>query len=151
MICLIVPTPFAAFTATPSFPAQLLIPATATFTNLSTNADTYLWEFGDGSTFAGFSPQHVYTVGGTYHVKLTATNSTTGCAISVTEGDYVVKYGNVIFIHNTFTPNNDGFNDKFAPSTTNLKVYNIQVFNRNGNVVSDSRDPQQTWDGNYGA
>lgn len=143
--------PVADFTASPSFPAQLLIPATATFSNLSTNADTYLWDFGDGSTSAGFSPQHVYTVGGTYHVKLTATNSTNGCAISVTEGDYVIKYGNIIFIPNTFTPNNDGFNDKFAPSITNIKVYHIQIFNRNGSVVFDSRDPLQTWDGNYGA
>lgn len=142
--------PVAAFTATPVFPAELLVPATATFTNLSTNADTYLWEFGDGSTSTGFSPQHIYTVGGTYHVKLTATNSTNGCAISVTEGDYVIKYGNVIFIPNAFTPNNDGVNDKFAPSITNIKVYHIQIFNRNGNVVFDSRDPMQPWDGNYG-
>ena len=63
----------------------------------------------------------------------------------------MIKYGNIIFIPNTFTPNNDGYNDKFAPNITNIKVYHIQIFNRNGSLVFDSRDPLQTWDGNYGA
>ncbi len=36
---------------------------------------TYFWEFGDGTTSTFMSPTKVYSVPGTYNVKLTATNS----------------------------------------------------------------------------
>jgi PKD repeat protein len=42
------------------------------FTNCSENADSWLWDFGDGSTSAAFSPQHTYTQEGTYRISLTA-------------------------------------------------------------------------------
>lgn len=46
---------------------------TITFDNLSKNADTYTWDFGDGSSDATESPSHVYAAEGTFTVKLTAT------------------------------------------------------------------------------
>ncbi len=45
------------------------------FTNSSLNADTYIWEFGDGSSSAELDPNHEYEASGTYTVSLTATNS----------------------------------------------------------------------------
>ncbi len=47
---------------------------TVTFTNLSVNATSYLWNFGDGNTSTLINPVHTYAVGGTYVVTLTATN-----------------------------------------------------------------------------
>ncbi len=47
---------------------------TATFTNLSQNADSYLWDFGDGSTSSDENPTHEYTATGEYTVSLTVTN-----------------------------------------------------------------------------
>lgn len=47
---------------------------TVTFTNLSTNADSYTWEFGDGQTSTEKNPIHTYAENGTYNVVLTATN-----------------------------------------------------------------------------
>jgi PKD repeat protein len=46
-----------------------------TFTNLSTDADTYAWDFGDGGTSTEENPVHTYLDAGTYTVVLTATNS----------------------------------------------------------------------------
>ncbi len=43
------------------------------FTNESTDADTYSWDFGDGNTSTAESPTHEYADGGSYSVKLTAT------------------------------------------------------------------------------
>jgi len=48
---------------------------TATFTNTTTDATSYNWEFGDGQTSSEMNPVHNYAVGGPYTVKLTASNS----------------------------------------------------------------------------
>ncbi|MEE9440037.1 MAG: PKD domain-containing protein [Saprospiraceae bacterium] len=45
-----------------------------TFTNNSTNADTYLWDFGDGVTSSLQNPVHTYQAEGTYNVILTSNN-----------------------------------------------------------------------------
>ena len=47
---------------------------TVTFTNTSTNATTYSWDFGDGSAVsADVNPVHEYAAYGDYDVRLTAT------------------------------------------------------------------------------
>jgi len=43
------------------------------FNNLSKNADSYKWEFGDGQTSTETSPKHTYAKNGEYTVVLTAT------------------------------------------------------------------------------
>ena len=45
-----------------------------TFTNSSTGAVSYDWDFGDGNTSTEESPTHVYMEADTYTVSLTATN-----------------------------------------------------------------------------
>ena len=45
-----------------------------TFTNSSTGATTYEWDFGDGNTSTEESPTHVYAIHNIYTVTLTATN-----------------------------------------------------------------------------
>ena len=47
---------------------------TYTFGNLSDNATTYLWDFGDGSTSDEFEPVHIFPSIGTYTVSLTASD-----------------------------------------------------------------------------
>ncbi len=44
-----------------------------TFTNSSTGATSYSWDFGDGGSSTATSPTYTYTVGGSYTVTLTAT------------------------------------------------------------------------------
>ena len=51
-----------------------------TFTNTSTNADTWLWNFDDGSTSGDENPTHVYTSTGTFQVRLIAS----GCGLTDT-------------------------------------------------------------------
>ncbi len=45
-------------------------PAKVSFTNLSTDADTYRWEFGDGNISTDKDPVHTYTNSGTFAVSL---------------------------------------------------------------------------------
>ena len=49
-----------------------------TFINTSVNADSFLWEFGDGTTSTVKDPVKTFTETGDYLVKLTASNSKTG-------------------------------------------------------------------------
>ncbi|NOT38236.1 MAG: PKD domain-containing protein [Saprospiraceae bacterium] len=44
-------------------------------TNLSQNADSYLWKFGDGNTSVDDSPIHTYAKDGTFTVEMCATNT----------------------------------------------------------------------------
>ena len=50
-------------------------PCEVVFTNKSTNADSYQWDFGDGSTSKEANSLHQYTEGGTFPVSLTATGN----------------------------------------------------------------------------
>lgn len=45
------------------------------FTNTSTEATSYIWDFGDGDASAEANPTHTYDAAGTYTVKLTATST----------------------------------------------------------------------------
>ncbi len=54
-------------------------PKERVFTDHSIGADTWTWDFGDGTSSTIPSPTHVYPSAGIYAVKLTVTNLTTGC------------------------------------------------------------------------
>ena len=59
-----------------SFMADVTVgnyPHTVNFTNLSTAASTYAWDFGDGTSSLEITPTHVYGYPGTYTVTLEAT------------------------------------------------------------------------------
>jgi hypothetical protein len=47
---------------------------TATFTNTSSYANTYSWDFGDGNTDNSTSPSHTYIANGQYIIQLIANN-----------------------------------------------------------------------------
>jgi len=50
------------------------VPLTVTFSNVSQNAASFYWSFGDGDTSTAISPVHTYTAAGTDTVKLVATS-----------------------------------------------------------------------------
>ncbi|MBN1811580.1 MAG: PKD domain-containing protein, partial [Anaerolineae bacterium] len=62
--------PAADFSASPTSGEA---PLTVVFTNTSTNATSYAWDFGDGGTSVEESPAYTYTTAGTYTITLTVT------------------------------------------------------------------------------
>ena len=72
------PSPVANFNATPGCAG-----AATNFTDMSTNATGWAWDFGDGNTSTAQNPSNTYAAGGTYNVQLTVT-SANGCTHVVT-------------------------------------------------------------------
>ncbi|MBD1583088.1 S8 family serine peptidase [Pseudoalteromonas sp. S16_S37] len=62
---------------------------TVKFTNSSTDARSYSWQFGDGASSSDMSPSHTYAAAGTYQVTLTATDGAKSNSVtqSVQVGD----------------------------------------------------------------
>ncbi len=52
-------------------------------------------------------------------------------------------------IPNVFTPNQDGANDVYLVSGKGIIEYNIVILNRWGNIVFESNDISNAWDGTY--
>ncbi len=63
----------ASFAATQNY--FCVSPASVFFTNSSTNATSYKWDFGDGDTSTAASPSHVYISPGAYTVRLIASGA----------------------------------------------------------------------------
>lgn len=87
-----------------------------------------------------------------YNVKVTDVN---GCISSRDITLVVVCNNRNFFIPNTFSPNNDGTNDRFYPRGTGLdRIQALRIFNRWGELVFEKRnfpanDATAGWDGSY--
>lgn len=55
-----------------------------------------------------------------------------------------------INIPNAFTPNSDGLNDEFGiVSSTIFEEFNMQIYNRWGQLIYETTDQTKKWDGTY--
>jgi gliding motility-associated-like protein len=128
------PGPTAGFSAHPSIITQ------GGEVNFSDNSSgfiaSWLWDFGDGSTHdTTQSPNHEFSNIGTFLVTLTVTDAN-GC--TDTYSDTVVVHDIfTLYIPNSFSPNDDGTNDYFAPKGLNVDPddYEMAVFDRWGNCI----------------
>jgi len=141
----IFPVPKADFTFSPN-PINILDPQVS-FYNQSINSNSWQWTFGDGASSVTQNPTHIYGAIGLYPVMLIA-QSQQGCSdtlkTSITINDIFTFYA-----PNAFTPNDDNINPKFLPigEAWNDNTYNLWVFDRWGNQVFKTQDPNQGWDG----
>ncbi len=102
------------------------------------------WNFGDGGSSSEINPIHEYDGLSDYYAQLTVTN-----ALGCTDSAYTLVEGPVIvYIPNAFTPNNDGINDGFQVVISDVVYYEINIFNRWGEQVFYSQDPDEVWMGN---
>lgn len=62
----------------------------AVFKNTSLAGQTWLWDFGDGTTSTAFEPVHLYTLAGTYNIVLIANNPNT-CNLSDTSAAFTIN------------------------------------------------------------
>ena len=68
---------------------QCLENSVISFTNLSSNYDSCIWDFGDGVTSQITNPVHQYMSPGVYTVTLVAYNSSQGCSASLSKNSFI--------------------------------------------------------------
>jgi gliding motility-associated-like protein len=138
--------------------------------NLSRDGNIYEWDFGDGTQYFSFEPVHKYRVEGTYPINLKVgrdygvkdfdgdgTNDGNLICYDEITKEILAKDGGITRIPNSFTPSTNGpnggnsgtgsLNDVFLPITEGVEEFQMQIFDRWGNLVFESRDKNQGWDG----
>jgi gliding motility-associated-like protein len=121
---------------------------TIDFSDNSSGATSWFWNFGDGTGFSDNQhEQYTYGTVGSYQVWLIVENLW-GCKDSTSQ-QVVVKPLVTFFIPNSFSPNADGMNDFFMPVGNNIDIenYEFSIFDRYGKRVFYTTDIQTAWDG----
>lgn len=104
-----------------------------TFVNTSSAANSYQWNFGDGSNSALDNPSHLYADTGTFCILLVA-SATSGCIDSISHCLYI-EPDYTVFIPNSFTPNADGLNEYFKVYGRGIKSFEVRIFDRWGEEI----------------
>ncbi len=105
--------------------------------NPDKNFISYLWQ--DGSTKNSYRVLDY----GTYKLTVTDSNYCTN--------DAQVEVINFCPAHlampNAFTPNADLLNDQYKPVTKNVQALHFKIYNRWGQLIFETQDPEKGWDG----
>jgi len=117
------------------------------FTDRSTGAFRWNWDFGDGNVSNQQNPRHSYADTGSYTVKLLV-QTFEGCSDS-THNTITVKDDIEIFIPNAFTPDGSGANDYFQVYGVGIVSYQMEIFDRWGKLVHSATTRDRGWDGTH--
>ena len=122
------------------------------FWNSSVGATSYVWNFGDGGSSNDEAPTHLFVVEDEGTTVVLYAYSNLGC---VDTASFFIGFdpGLVYYIPNTFTPDGDQFNQTFLPIfTSGIDPFNYQllIYNRWGEVIFESLNPETCWDGSFG-
>ncbi|HHT52223.1 MAG TPA: gliding motility-associated C-terminal domain-containing protein [Bacteroidales bacterium] len=101
---------------------------------------TYLWQ--DGSTEATYLVRYA----GVYQVLVSNLCFDETAEIEV----FYQRCEQELYIPSSFTPNSDGLNDQFKPIFAypeKVEEYTIYIYNRWGNLLFTSQNPEQGWTG----
>ncbi|MBN8703930.1 MAG: PKD domain-containing protein, partial [Bacteroidetes bacterium] len=138
------PIPVADYSVTPQ--PTTIVNSSILFTNLSSNATSYFWNFGDNSPFqTGVNPLYTYDDTGRYETTLIAENMF-GCRDTANK-TVIIGADFVFYIPNAFTPNGDDKNNLFFPVVIGAVKFEMWIYDRWGLQIWHSTDPKQGWNG----
>jgi len=129
--------------------------------NLSSYGDSYLWDFGDGTTDTIYEPYHKYMEEGIFDISLTVyTND--GCEDTfILSPAVTVEPAGEIRFATAFRPNKNGpsggtipgaseINTVFFPAIRDkIEDYHLRIYDRWGELLYESFDINKGWDGYY--
>ncbi|WNJ16590.1 PKD domain-containing protein [Pontibacter sp. G13] len=108
---------------------------------------SFEWRFGDGETSDLESPSHAFGRAGRFKVKAIL-QDLNGCEY-LDETFIEVRNVSGIWLPSAFSPNEDGVNDEYYIAYQDLisGSFQIQIFDRWGQLAYQSSDPAFRWDG----
>jgi len=149
----IVAPPVATFTVTPG--NETSIPNyTFGFKDVSTDAVSWAWTFGDGATSTLQNPSHTYANEGAYNVTLKVLNKE-GCSSSTFQSIGIIGVPGNLSIPNSFMPASAKNEIKiFKAKGKGIKEWKMSVFNKWGQLLWETTAledgaPVEGWDGTY--
>jgi gliding motility-associated-like protein len=117
---------------------------------------SWSWDLGIGASprYSGEeNPETSYPIGvpGVYPVMLAVTNSNNCVDTIISQVEIINDV--TIFAPNVFTPDEDEFNQTWRVYISGIDIYDfhLTIFNRWGEIVWESYDPNAEWKGAYGA
>lgn len=131
------------FEIQPSGPVFSLTPITM---SIATNSG---WTLNSGvlsdGTSLSLNTNYTFEQSGNYIADYSFI-STHGCIDSVKYNIHVTDYS-TIYIPNSFTPNRDGTNDFFKADGTFISSFEMNIYDRWGNLIITLNDIDKSWDG----
>lgn len=104
----------------------------------TSEGNTYRWQ--DGSTQSSYEVVEA----GIYSVRVE-----NACGLTSSDTLLIAPCCEVL-VPNVFSPNADNLNDRFHPITTcHFTNYQMSIYNRWGELVFETTDRQETWDGTF--
>lgn len=142
----VLPTPTAGFHVTPT-DTSIFYPD-INMVDESTGAIGCSISWGDGAVYTNCDSMHHYTKPGTYTLMQVVVNSS-GCS-DTAYSEVIIRPEFIFWIPNAFTPAKpDGLNDIFKPKLIGVYEYSFLIFDRWGEKIFETSDPDAGWDGYY--
>jgi len=139
------PSPEAGFSYLPEEPSN--INADINFIDESKEAVNWYWEFGTGDYSYATFPSYSFPDTGLYKITQVVTHMS-GCK------DTLIKFLDIrpeirFYLPNAFTPNQDSVNDEYKGKGVllGLKEFNMSIWSRWGQLVYETNNPKDGWDG----
>ncbi len=144
--------PKAEFYVNPN-PATVFEPTVDAFSQSGNDIISYQWiaNGAEPSMSTAKDPTFTYPEEvANYDLYLVVENSN-GCKDTLKR---IVRVQNdvIIYAPNTFTPDGDAFNETWRVHIEGIDIYNfeLEIYNRWGELIFESHDPDGAWDGTYG-
>lgn len=142
------PNPVAGFTVTPEMTD--ICNSVVQMIDQSQGAATYFYWYDDTTSFylgEDPNPAHQYMYDGMHYPIQVVTNEW-GCKDTAQSQLYIEPFS--LFIPNTFTPDEDEFNNTFnVEHYLDIYEWEMLIYNRWGQLLFESYDPEIGWDGTY--
>jgi gliding motility-associated-like protein len=137
------PSPTADFQIDP--PVVNIVKPITNLNDLSTGGDEISYIIIGVDTIFQTNPTIALPDSGVFDISQIVT-TTLGCRDSVVK-QVIVELGYKLYLPTAFTPNNDGYNDRFRVYGEEVSEISILIYNRWGQLMYTSYDMENGWDG----
>ena len=109
--------------------------------------NSYTWSLGNGKNIKSTTAKTIFKKVGKHPITIIAENKN-GCVTTITK-NITIKNNTVLYVQNTFTPNQDGENDDFMPKALILNdvPFELSIINKTGKTIYKTNNKYEPWNG----